>query len=124
MKAGSGAGVHLELLQADEKRWRDWNECLRVNPAHLVNPFLEKTLRREFDEALNSERAAIPFRQYRLKFAWRRIHRRARVDQRFGVGADHCKGCSRARRLAYSRLRSWEFAEFFSSVCRLAEWPS
>ena len=66
VKAGSGAGVHLELLQADEKRWRDWDECLRVNPAHLVNPFLEKTLRREFDEALKSERAAIPFRQYRL----------------------------------------------------------
>ena len=66
VKAGSGAGVHLELLQADEKKWRDWDECLRVNPAHLVNPFLEKTLRREFEEALKSERAAIPFRQYRL----------------------------------------------------------
>ena len=66
VKAGSGAGVHLELLQADEKKWRDWDECLRVNLAHLVNPFLEKTLRREFEEALKSERAAIPFRQYRL----------------------------------------------------------
>ena len=43
-----------------KQRWRDWDECLRVNPAHLVNPFLEKTLRREFDEALKSERAAIP----------------------------------------------------------------
>ena len=42
VKSGSGDGVHLELLQADEKRWRDWGECLRVNPAHLVNPFLEK----------------------------------------------------------------------------------
>ena len=66
VKSGSGDGVHLELLQADEKRWRDWGECLRVNPAHLVNSFLEKTLRREFDEALKSERAALPFRQYRL----------------------------------------------------------
>ena len=66
VKAGSGAGVHIELLQADEQRWRDWGECLRVNPAYLVNPFLEKTLRREFEEALKSERAAIPFRQYRL----------------------------------------------------------
>ena len=66
VKAGSGAGVHLELLQADEKKWRDWDECLRVNPAHLVNPFLEKTLRREFEDALKSERSAIPFRQYRL----------------------------------------------------------
>ena len=64
--AGSGAGIHLELLQADETKWREWDECLRVNPAHLVNPFLEKTLRREFAEALKSERAAIPFRQYRL----------------------------------------------------------
>ena len=66
VEAGSGAGVHLELLQADEKKWRDWDECLRVNPAHLVNPFLEKTLRREFEEALKSERSAIVFRQYRL----------------------------------------------------------
>ena len=66
VKAGSGAGVHLELLQADETKWREWAECLRVNPAHLVNPYLEKTLRREFDEALKSERAALPFRQYRL----------------------------------------------------------
>ena len=66
IQAGSGAGVHLELLQADENKWRDWDECLRVNPAHLVNPFLEKTLRREFEDALKSERAAIPFRQYRL----------------------------------------------------------
>ena len=66
VKAGSGAGVHIELLQADETKWREWDECLRVNPAHLVNPFLEKTLRREFDEALKSERAALPFRQYRL----------------------------------------------------------
>ena len=31
-----------------------------------MNPYLEKTLRREFDEALKSERAALPFRQYRL----------------------------------------------------------
>ena len=66
VKAGSGDGVHLELLQADEKRWRDWDECLRVNPAHLVNPYLEKTLRREYEEALKSERAALPYRQYRL----------------------------------------------------------
>ena len=66
VKAGSGDGVHLNLLQADEKKWREWDECLRVNPAHLVNPFLEKTLRREFEEALKYERAAIPFRQYRL----------------------------------------------------------
>ena len=42
VKAGSGAGVHITLLQADEKKWREWDECLRVNPAHLVNPFLEK----------------------------------------------------------------------------------
>ena len=66
VKAGSGAGIHLELLQADETKWRDWDECLRVNPAHLVNSFLEKTLRREYEEAVKSERAAIPFRQYRL----------------------------------------------------------
>ena len=49
-----------------KKSGGDWDECLRVNPAHLVNPFLEKTLRREFEEALKSERSAIPFRQYRL----------------------------------------------------------
>ena len=37
-----------------------------MNPATAVNPHLEEVLRREHAAALKSERAAIPFRQYRL----------------------------------------------------------
>ena len=64
--AGSGKGVHVELVQGRFDSWKDWAEVLKANPACAVNPYLEKTLRREFEEALKSERAAIPFRQYRL----------------------------------------------------------
>ena len=64
--AGSTPGVHVELLQGQADSWKDWNSVLKCNPACVVNPHLERVLRREFDEALKSERAAIPFREYRL----------------------------------------------------------
>ena len=64
--AGSTPGVHVALLQAPSDSWSDWESVLRCNPAVAVNPHLERVLKREFDEALKSERAAVPFRQYRL----------------------------------------------------------
>ena len=66
--AGSdvAAGVHVQLLQADADKWADWSECLRVNPATSVNRHLEEVLRREHASALKSERAAVPYRQFRL----------------------------------------------------------
>ena len=63
---GSGDGRHIALLQADPAKWRDFNETLRVNPVAAVNPHLRRTLEREHKAALKSERAARPFRQFRL----------------------------------------------------------
>ena len=62
----SGDGRHVALLQADAAKWRDFDEVLRVNPVAAINPHLRRTLAREHAAALASERAARPFRQYRL----------------------------------------------------------
>ena len=139
VKAGSGAGVHLELLQADENKWRDWDECLRVNPAHLVNPFLEKTLRREFEDALKSERSAIPFRQYRLNLPggestgeqelisdseWARIIEKP-VPERVGSPTVGCDlGSSRSFSAAAAlwpngRVESWALAPAIPNLASL-----
>ena len=56
----------MQTIQADPEKWDSFDECLRVNPATAVNPHLEEVLRREHASALKSERAAIPYRQYRL----------------------------------------------------------
>ena len=64
--AGSSDGRHVSLLQADHEKWRDFDEVLRVNPVSAINPHLRRTLEREHAAALSSERAARPFRQYRL----------------------------------------------------------
>ena len=66
IKQGSGDGRHVSLLQADPDKWRDFDEVLRVNPVAAINPILRRTLAREHEAALSSERAARPFRQYRL----------------------------------------------------------
>ena len=66
IKQGSGDGRHVSLLQADPEKWRDFDEVLRVNPVSAVNPHLRKTLEREYRAALESERAARPFKQFRL----------------------------------------------------------
>ena len=66
IKQGSGDGRHVALLQADEAKWRDFDEVLRVNPVSAINPHLRRVLEREHKAALASERAARTFRQYRL----------------------------------------------------------
>ena len=66
MASGSGDGRHVSLLQADHEKWRDFDEVLRVNPVSAINPHLRRTLEREHEAALSSERAARTFRQYRL----------------------------------------------------------
>ena len=63
---GSGDGRHVQLLQADPKKWADFAEVLRCNPVAHVNPFLRRTLEREHRRALASERAALNFKQFRL----------------------------------------------------------
>ena len=64
--AGNTDGRHVSLLQADPEKWTDFDEVLRVNPVSAINPHLRRTLEREHAAALSSERAARPFKQYRL----------------------------------------------------------
>ena len=64
--SGSGDGRHVALLQADPDKWTDLDEVLRVNPVSAINPHLRRTLEREHKAALESERAARTFRQFRL----------------------------------------------------------
>ena len=66
IKQGSGDGRHISLLQADPEKWRDFDETLRCNPVAAINPYLRKTLEREYGAAIDSDRAARPFKQFRL----------------------------------------------------------
>ena len=63
---GSGDGRHVALLQAHPEKWGEFDEVLRVNPVCAVNQHLRRTLEREHRAALESDRAARTFRQYRL----------------------------------------------------------
>ena len=46
VKSGSGDARHVALLQADEAKWKDFEEVLRCNPVAAVNPHLRRTLER------------------------------------------------------------------------------
>ena len=64
--SGSGEGRHVALLQADEEKWTDFDEVLRVNPVAAINPHLRRTLEREHKAALASDRTSRTFKQFRL----------------------------------------------------------
>ena len=66
IKQKSGDGRHIAVLAADPDKWRDFDEVLRVNPVAAINPHLRKTLEREYRAAIDSDRAARPFKQFRL----------------------------------------------------------
>ena len=66
IKSGSGDARHVSLLQADPEKWEGFDEVLRVNPVAAINPHLKSTLEREHKAALESDRSARTFRQYRL----------------------------------------------------------
>ena len=70
---GSGDGRHIALLQADPEKWTDFNETLRVNPVAAVNPHLRRALEREHKSALESDRAARTFRQFRLNIPGEKV---------------------------------------------------
>ena len=63
---GSGDGRHVALLQADPTKWESFDEVLRVNPVAAINPHLRRVLEREHRAALEYERSARTFRQFRL----------------------------------------------------------
>ena len=64
--SGSGDGRFVSLLQADPEKWTEFDEVLRVNPIAAINPHLRRVLERDHKAALASDRAARPFKQYRL----------------------------------------------------------
>ena len=63
---GSGDGRHVALLQADPEKWTELEEALRCNPVAAINPHLRRVLEREHRAAIESDRAARPYRQFRL----------------------------------------------------------
>ena len=64
--SGSGDGRHVALLQADPAKWESFDEVLRVNPVAAINVHLRRVLEREHRAALEYERSARTFRQFRL----------------------------------------------------------
>ena len=66
IEKGSGPGVHVQLIQGNEETWRDWDAVLAANPCTAIHPNLVRTLRREHDEALSSDRAAAAFLRFRM----------------------------------------------------------
>ena len=71
--AGSGDATHVALLQADPDRWESFDEVLKCNPVSAVNPHLRRTLEREHKAALESDRAARTFRQFRLNIPGEKV---------------------------------------------------
>ena len=66
IEAGSGPGRHVQLIQGNEKTWRDWDAVLAANPVCAISKSMVRTLRREHDEALQNDRAAAAFLRYRM----------------------------------------------------------
>ena len=66
IEAGSGPGTHVQLIQGNEKTWRDWDAVLAANPVCAISKSMVRTLKREHDEALASDRAASAFLRYRM----------------------------------------------------------
>ena len=66
IEAGSGPGKHVMLIQGNEKTWRDWDAVLAANPVCAISKSMVRTLKREHDEALSSDRAASAFLRYRM----------------------------------------------------------
>ena len=66
IEAGSGPGKHIQLIQGNEKTWRDWDAVLAANPVCAISKTMVRTLKREHDEALASDRAASAFLRYRM----------------------------------------------------------
>ena len=66
VESGSGPGKHVQLIQGNEKTWRNWDAVLAANPVCAISKSMVRTLRREHNEALSSDRAASAFLRYRM----------------------------------------------------------
>ena len=67
LDAGSGPGVHVEVLSApDDEPWDTWATIRRCNPMANLNPELRKVLLLERDQARRNSTLAPSFQAYRL----------------------------------------------------------
>ena len=67
LEAGSGPGVHVEVMAApDEDAWDAWATIRRCNPMARVNPELRKVLLLERDQARRNATLRPSFEAYRL----------------------------------------------------------
>ena len=66
IEGGSGPGKHIRLIQGNEKTWRSWDAVLAANPVCAISKSMVRTLKREHEEALSSDRAASAFLRYRM----------------------------------------------------------
>ncbi len=66
VRAGSGPGKHVTLLQGQPDKWDLWPEIRRCNPLAAISPDFRKTLLRERDEARADSRLKARFMSYRL----------------------------------------------------------
>ena len=67
LKNGSGPGLHVSLIAADEKEpWDAWQTIRKANPLVAVNPALRRTILRERDEARRNPSLQPSFLAYRL----------------------------------------------------------
>ena len=117
--AGSGNATHVALLQADPDRWESFDEVLRVNPVAAVNPHLRRALEREHKSALESDRAARTFRQFRLNIPGEKVD-----SQPLITSAEWERICTKPipgdLREASYRIRSRWNAQLERRVCALA----
>ena len=124
--SGSGDGRHVALLQAGADKWEDFQEVLRVNPVAAINPYLRRTLEREHKAALESERAARTFRQYRLNIPGEPVE-----SQPLITTAEWARVCARAVPASEGRpvigvdlggTRSWSAAAGVWPSGRIVSW--
>ena len=72
LAAGSGDGVHVEVIAAPEDReddpqpWDSWRVIRKANPLIMANPTLRKTILRERNRARRDPSERASFEAYRL----------------------------------------------------------
>ena len=125
IEAGSGPGKHVQLIQGNEKTWRDWAAVLAANPVCAISKSMVRTLKREHDEALQNDRAAAAFLRYRMNInAPEATHAQPLITARAN-GSRVCvsylflsaAGQPTNRRRSWCASRSW-------SCGMLPMWPS
>ena len=92
---------------------------LRVNPVASVNPHLRRALEREHKSALESDRAARTFRQFRLNIPGEKVDSQPLITYG-GMGAGLYKANPGDLREASYRIRSRWNAQLERRVCALA----